>query len=90
MSAHYPPQEGKSADYIYYMGVIQRTCACISTRRARGAPFPRAARAQPYALACNVSPYAARKHGSSTDAAITLKGCPGANELRDGVARLEG
>ena len=47
MSAHYQPQEGKSADYIYYMGVIQRTCACISTRRARGAPSPRAARAQP-------------------------------------------
>ena len=47
VSAHYQPQEGKSADYIYYMGVIQRTCACISTRRARGAPSPRAARAQP-------------------------------------------
>ena len=42
------------------------------------------------ALACNVSPYAARKHGSSTDAAITLKGRPGANDLHDGVARLEG
>ena len=55
-----------------------------STRR------PVSTRGTGAALACNVSPYAARKHGSSTDAAITLKGCPGANDLRDGVARLEG
>jgi len=41
--------------------------------------------------ACNVSPaYAARKHGSLTDAAITWKGCPGANDLRERVARVEG
>ena len=39
MSAYYPPQEGKSADYIS-MGVIQRTNACLHAPRARDTPSP--------------------------------------------------
>ena len=34
MSAYYPPQEGKSADYIS-MGVIQRTNACLHAASTR-------------------------------------------------------